>query len=129
MGFLTIRPSYTNLLKIERSWQLVILVSKVVTGNLAVHRAAQPKMFRQCDNLKMGQKASYCNEFLLYPAVVISVGFVEHMHEQSVPLAPLSNRRLLRLVNNFINGAFTDTWRHISFTGPFGSSYSKKRFT
>lgn len=37
--------------------------------------------------------------------------------------------RLSRLIIMLIRGNFKDTWRHISLTAPFGSSYSKYRFT
>lgn len=53
---------------------------------------------------------------------------LEHIQEQSGSW-PLWTRRLSRLIISFIRGTFEETWCHISFTVPFGSSYSKYHFT
>lgn len=48
----------------------------------------------------------------------------EQRQEQSGSLSSLFTRRLSRLIINLTFGNFTETCRQISFTAPFGSSYS-----
>jgi hypothetical protein len=107
---------------------MIAISDLVITGGVLAVQARQPQNFKRYNHSEVVINLHFLHRvmiYFIYLPVEISVGFVEQMHEQSVALSPLSTMRLLRLVNNLINGAFRETWRHISFTGPLGSSYRK----